>query len=90
MVASSIIHYLAWRLPQRVSGSIAGAETIRSTESAAKMRTVASVPRCRETCIMPDDPTGNLESDCEYRTMTGGEWFKIDKAGRIVAKLPPQ
>jgi hypothetical protein len=41
---------------------------------------------CREACIMPDDPTGNLESDCEHRTMTGGEWLKINKAGRVVAK----
>jgi len=44
---------------------------------------------CREACIMPDNPTGDLESDCEYRTMTGGQWFKINKAGHVVARVRP-
>jgi hypothetical protein len=38
---------------------------------------------------MPDNPTGDLESDCEYRSMTGGQWFKINKAGHVVARVRP-
>lgn len=41
---------------------------------------------CRQTCIVPSD--GQADSDCEHRTMTGGEWFKINKAGRVVARVP--
>ena len=43
---------------------------------------------CHETCIMPSDATAHSEDDCEHRTMTGGEWFKINKAGRVIARVP--
>jgi hypothetical protein len=41
---------------------------------------------CRETCIVPSG--GGVDPDCEHRTITGGDWFKIDKAGRAVASVP--
>jgi len=40
---------------------------------------------CRETCIVPSD--GKVDPDCEHRTMTGGKWFKINKASRVVARV---
>jgi hypothetical protein len=45
---------------------------------------------CRETCIMPSDHPGlsDWEAHCEHRMMTGGEWLKIDKKGRVVARVP--
>ena len=41
---------------------------------------------CRETCIVPSD--GGVDPDCEHRTITGGKWFKIDKTGHVVGKVP--
>jgi hypothetical protein len=43
---------------------------------------------CRETCIMPSDAMAHSENDCEHRTVTGGAWLKINKAGRVVARVP--
>jgi hypothetical protein len=41
---------------------------------------------CRETCAMSGHP--QADTDCEHYVMTGGEWFKINKAGRVVARVP--
>ena len=40
---------------------------------------------CHETCVKPD----NMEADpdCEHTMVTGGEWFKINRAGRVVARV---
>lgn len=42
---------------------------------------------CRETCVMSDRPRANLDDDCEHHILTGGDWFKINKAGRVVARV---
>jgi len=42
---------------------------------------------CREICIMPDHPRAESDIDCEHHMLTGGRWLKIDKAGRVVAKV---
>jgi hypothetical protein len=42
---------------------------------------------CRETCAMSDPPESRLDV-CEHHIMTGGDWFKINKADRVVAKVP--
>jgi len=42
---------------------------------------------CREACAMSDPPESRLDV-CEHHITTGGEWFKIDKADRVVARLP--
>jgi len=44
--------------------------------------------QCREVCAVPGG-TAELESmpGCDHRFMDGGEWFKIDKKGHIVARL---
>jgi len=44
---------------------------------------------CRETCAMSDPPIANSDADCEHHIITGGEWFKINKAGRVVARVSP-
>ena len=36
---------------------------------------------CSETCVIADHPHAGAELDCDHHVMTGGEWFKIDKAG---------
>ena len=41
---------------------------------------------CRETCAMSDQPRAD-NVNCEHHILTGGEWFKIDKAGRVMAKV---
>jgi hypothetical protein len=44
---------------------------------------------CREMCVMPGRAV-ELESmpdGCDHRIMQGGEWFKINKKGQIVARL---
>ena len=41
---------------------------------------------CRETCAASVPPESRLDV-CEHHVMTGGEWLKIDKAGRVVAKV---
>jgi hypothetical protein len=41
---------------------------------------------CRETCIVSSD--GSVDPDCEHRALKGGDWFKINKAGRVVARVP--
>jgi hypothetical protein len=33
-------------------------------------------------------PVSGWDVECEHRMTTGGEWFKIDKAGRVVVKVP--
>jgi len=44
---------------------------------------------CRETCVVPDNPPhAGTDLDCEHHVMTGGQWFKIDKAGRVMARVP--
>jgi hypothetical protein len=47
--------------------------------------------QCREKCLMPGGAVElqSLPGGCDHRVMVGGEWFKIDKKGRIVARLPP-
>jgi hypothetical protein len=43
---------------------------------------------CRETCVIPDNsPHTGADLDCEHHDMTGGQWFKIDKAGRVMARV---
>jgi hypothetical protein len=42
---------------------------------------------CRETCAVSNPPESRLDV-CEHHIMTGGEWFKINKAGRVVARVP--
>lgn len=44
---------------------------------------------CRETCAMTDHPRADRNVDCEHYILTGGEWFKINKAGRVVARGVP-
>jgi WG repeat protein len=43
---------------------------------------------CREMCAMPGGAV-ELQSapGCDHRIMVGGEWFQIDKKGRIMARL---
>jgi hypothetical protein len=41
---------------------------------------------CRETCA-PTEPPETMP-ECEHRISTGGEWYKIDKQGRVVATVP--
>jgi hypothetical protein len=44
---------------------------------------------CRETCVEPTHKPAHWDAaHCEHFTMTGGEWFKINKRGRVVARLP--
>jgi hypothetical protein len=43
---------------------------------------------CHETCVQPDGMGAVSDVECEHHTMTGGEWFKVNKAGRVVARLP--
>lgn len=46
---------------------------------------------CRETCAIPDHLRADSNVDCEHHIVTGGEWFKINKADRVVARVkPPQ
>jgi len=42
---------------------------------------------CGETCASSNPPESRLDV-CEHHIMTGGEWFKIDQAGRVVEKVP--
>ena len=42
---------------------------------------------CRETCVMSDHPKANSDADCEHHIMMGGHWFKINKAGCVVARV---
>lgn len=42
---------------------------------------------CHETCVMSDQPTPHSDLDCEHHIMTGGKWFKINRAGRVVARV---
>ena len=42
---------------------------------------------CREACAATDPPESRLDV-CEHHVMTGGDWFKINKAGRVVARVP--
>ena len=42
---------------------------------------------CRETCAATGPPESRLDV-CEHNIMTGGEWFKINKAGRVVTRVP--
>jgi hypothetical protein len=44
---------------------------------------------CRETCAMTDHPRADCNVDCEHYILTGGEWFKINKTGRVVARSVP-
>jgi hypothetical protein len=44
---------------------------------------------CREMCAMPGR-AAELESmpgGCDHHIMVGGQWFKMDKKGRVVARL---
>lgn len=43
---------------------------------------------CREMCAMPGGAVElqSVPGGCDHRIMVGGEWFKIDKKGRIVAR----
>jgi hypothetical protein len=43
---------------------------------------------CRETCAMSNPPQSRHDVECEHHIMTGGEWFKINKAGRVGARVP--
>ena len=42
---------------------------------------------CRESCAMTDPLESRLDV-CEHHIMTGGEWLKINKAGRAIARVP--
>ncbi|HXZ81231.1 MAG TPA: WG repeat-containing protein [Terriglobales bacterium] len=42
---------------------------------------------CREVCVKPDNMGADSDGDCEHHTVTGGEWFKINKLGRVVARV---
>lgn len=46
---------------------------------------------CRAMCGTPHGAVEerSLPGGCEHRFMAGGEWFKIDKKGRIVERLRP-
>ena len=41
---------------------------------------------CHEECANPGGVAPH-QPGCDHRIMTGGKWFKINKKGRIVAKL---
>jgi hypothetical protein len=43
---------------------------------------------CREACVHPSNVAADSPVDCEHRIVTGGDWFKINKAGRVVARIP--
>ena len=42
---------------------------------------------CRETCAKPDNMAAGSDVDCEHHIVTGGEWFKINKTGRVVSRM---
>ena len=46
--------------------------------------------RCQAMCATPGGVVEerSLPHGCEHSFMAGGEWFKIDKKGRVVARLP--
>lgn len=43
---------------------------------------------CRETCEHPSNMATDSHVDCEHRIVTGGDWFKINKVGRVLARIP--
>jgi hypothetical protein len=45
--------------------------------------------QCREMCAMPGGAVEmqSVPGGCDHSVMVGGSWFKIDKKGRIVARL---
>jgi hypothetical protein len=43
---------------------------------------------CREACAHQSNGAADSLVDCEHRIVTGGDWFKINKAGRVVARIP--
>lgn len=42
---------------------------------------------CREICAISDHSRAESDMDCEHHMLTGGQWFKINKAGRVVARV---
>ena len=46
--------------------------------------------KCRKTCLLSDSKMVDADSmpgGCDHWMMTGGEWFKVNKKGRIVSRL---
>ena len=46
--------------------------------------------KCRKMCIMSDSKMVDADSvpgGCDHWMMVGGEWFKLNKKGRIVSRL---
>jgi len=45
---------------------------------------------CREMCMMPGGAVEiqSVAGGCDHRIRVGGDWFKVDKKGRVVTKLP--
>ena len=42
---------------------------------------------CREICANPGGMGANSDVGCDHHVMTGGEWFRINKTGRVVATV---